>query len=181
MSYQSDNMAFNNAMDSLSHYGVKGMQWGKRNEETLRKYGLLAGVFKENGKTYDEEEAKKYSTYGIPQKLGMEPIGTSFMTEDPDKTEKLSFSNLGKKVMEEYVRAKFTPLAGKKKTNSLADKIQQRYKDISVSRALKGLTNSGVKGNGLDSILGRYQFIKEYKEPTVKSRKRYGLNSFYID
>lgn len=44
MGYKSDNIAFNNAMDSLSHYGVKGMEWGKRNEETLRKYGLLEGT-----------------------------------------------------------------------------------------------------------------------------------------
>lgn len=45
MSYQSDNMAFNNAMDSLSHHGVLGMKWGVRNAETLRKYGQGSGTY----------------------------------------------------------------------------------------------------------------------------------------
>ena len=38
MSYQADNMAFNDAMDSISHYGTKGMSWGKWNEDTRKRY-----------------------------------------------------------------------------------------------------------------------------------------------
>ena len=60
MSYQSDNMAFNNAMDSLSHYGVLGMKWGVRNEDTLRKY---AGPLGRDRKTIRQakKDAKVYA------------------------------------------------------------------------------------------------------------------------
>ena len=44
MSYQADNMAFNDAMDYLEHHGVLGMKWGVRNEDTLRKYAGPKGV-----------------------------------------------------------------------------------------------------------------------------------------
>lgn len=35
-----ENASFNNSLDILAHYGVAGMRWGVRNDETLRKYGL---------------------------------------------------------------------------------------------------------------------------------------------
>ena len=69
MTYQSDNMTFNNAMDSLSHYGILGMKWGVRNEETLRKY---AGPKGRNTQTDNEitsaERARYYTDHQLNRK-----------------------------------------------------------------------------------------------------------------
>lgn len=38
------NLDFNRSLDTLAHYGVPGMKWGVRNQDTLRKYNL--GLFR---------------------------------------------------------------------------------------------------------------------------------------
>lgn len=65
MSYQSDNMAFNNAMDSIAHYGVLGMKWGVRNDETLRKYrGSSGGYILEKGYDIRRISSRKETKQG---------------------------------------------------------------------------------------------------------------------
>lgn len=48
-------LTFEDGSEGLAHYGVKGMKWGVRNDETLRKYAGPTG-----GKRARRKEAKAY-------------------------------------------------------------------------------------------------------------------------
>lgn len=68
MSNIEQNVFFNDALDFLSHYGVPGMRWGVRNEETLRKYNgpsnknKHAEVNKALAKTFQRQTYHKHAS-----------------------------------------------------------------------------------------------------------------------
>lgn len=157
---------FEDGSQALMHYGVLGMKWGVRNEETLRKY--LGGHRSERtvklDKRYQEkhQKAREYNDWANENHLTTDKWSNRKVYDDPDVAYNVhkmygKSANVLSKVYASKMRdASLLPDIGfylTVKMGVMSPKDVDEMVDTSVKRALKDLKNeraerSSTNGHG---------------------------------
>ena len=146
--------------ECLEHHGIKGMKWGVRSQETLRKYGGFSKV-KQLGKERAEQRNKKKAQlkrerdeYGMAKAKYDKLREKTMKSHDPRVVAKgmhtLSDEELTKKISRLRLEGQMSGLA-EERSRQKANDLQRKY-DAVKKNPVYELAVDPIKGAARDTI-----------------------------